>query len=535
MKSEESRATIVGAGIASMAAAVFLVRDGKFKGQNVRILEALDVAGGALDASGSPEAGYIYRGGRMFDYEAYECLYDLMDTVPALSGVAASLKQEMLDFNLEYRSNSKARLVNSRHEILNAGALGLNTRDRMQLLRLTMMSERAIGPRRIADFFGPHFWTTNFWALWRTTFAFQTWSSASEMRRYCLRFLHEFSRLYNLAGVRRTPLNQYDALVRPIRKWLEEQGVRITFNTTVTGVDFSMSGGSRRAERIHYQRRGGQGTVELGENDYAFITIGSMTADSTLGSNRTVPALNRDKTDGTWALWENIASQAPDFGRPQAFAGNVDESKWESFTLTFRDPAFIRRMIGFSGNQPGTGGLVTLKDSSWLMSVVVPRQPHFEGQPDELSVAWGYSLFGDRQGDFVKKKMSECTGDEILSELLQQLGFMDIYDTVMKTTTVRTAMMPYITSHFQPRREGDRPLVVPKGARNFAFLGQFVEMPEDVVFTVGYSVRSAMTAVYTLLNVGRKIPSLYRGLHDPRILVKAIRSAYTRGKPRGQA
>lgn len=192
-------------------------------------------------------------------------------------------------------------------------------------------------------------------------------------------------------------------------------------------------------------------------------------------------------------------------------------------------------MIGFSGSQPGTGGLVTLKDSSWLMSVVVPRQPHFEGQPDEISVAWGYSLFGDRQGDFVKKKMSECTGEEILLELLQQLGFIDIYDTVMKTTTVRTAMMPYITSHFQPRRAGDRPLVVPKGARNFAFLGQFVEMPEDVVFTVGYSVRSAMTAVYTLLNVGKKIPGLYHGLRDPRILLKAIRASYTRGKPRGRA
>ena len=66
----------------------------------------------------------------------------------------------------------------------------------------------------------------------------------------------------------------------------------------------------------------------------------------------------------------------------------------------------------------------------------------------------------------------------------------------------------------------------PKGSRNLAFMGQFCEMPDDVVFTVEYSVRSAQTAVYALLGSKRRPPAVYKGEFDPRVIYKAFRALH---------
>lgn len=315
--------------------------------------------------------------------------------------------------------------------------------------------------------------------------------------------------------------------MRPVQAWLERQGVRIERGVRVTGMEFDIgAGGERRAERICFERDGTAGAYELGSRDYAFITIGSMTADARYGGDDTVPELVRDKRDGAWNLWETLAREASDFGRPGAFNGNVDEAKWESFTLTMRSPALLKRIEEFSGNAPGTGALMTFKDSRWLMSVVVPHQPHFDGQPEGVYTLWGYALFVDEPGEITGKKMSDATGQEILTELLGHFGFDDITEEVRATTTVTTVMMPYITSQFERRDVRDRPLVIPRGSVNFAFLGQFTEIPEDVVFTVEYSVRGAMHAVYGLLGVDKEIPAVYHALSDPMTALRALKAVF---------
>ncbi|MEU6998127.1 oleate hydratase [Nonomuraea sp. NPDC046570] len=516
-------AYLVGGGIASLAAAVFLVRDAGVDGGSVRVLEELPVAGGALDGSGDPVKGYVTRGGRMLEEEAYVCLWDLLDSVPTLTDPDTTVKQEIWDFNRTWRTKAGARLVNARHEILDAADLGLSARDRAELFRVLALPERVIGSRRIDEFFSEHFFTTNFWAMWRTTFAFQTWSSAIELKRYLLRFTQEFPRIHTLAGVRRTVLNQYDSIVRPVQKWLTDRGVVFEYGTTVTDIDFEQEGGARRVTRLVTQH----GPRDLGPGDLAFITLGSMTSDSTYGDDDHAAELIRDGRDGGFRLWRNIAGKAPDFGRPDVFSGNVDQTKWVSFTLTMRSPLLLRRIEDFSGNAPGTGALMTFVDSGWLMSIVVPYQPHFAGQPDDVFTLWGYGLFPDRPGDHVPVTMAQATGQEMLTELVRQLGFEDDLEEIRRTTKVIPVMMPYITSQFQPRGVDDRPLVVPKGAANFAFLGQFTEIPEDVVFTVEYSVRGAMHAVYGLLGVDRKIPGIYHALADPKVAFEALKTALT--------
>ena len=152
-------------------------------------------------------------------------------------------------------------------------------------------------------------------------------------------------------------------------------------------------------------------------------------------------------------------------------------------------------------------------DSSWLMSVVLAHQPHFAEQPAGVYVFWGYALHPDRIGDFIAKPMSACSGEQILRELCGHLNFD--FNTTFAAANCIPCRMPYITSMFMPRAKGDRPPPVPAFSRNLALVSQFVEIPEDVVFTVEYSVRVAQMAVYKLLTIEREIPPI---LHHDRSL-----------------
>jgi len=225
-------------------------------------------------------------------------------------------------------------------------------------------------------------------------------------------------------------------------------------------------------------------------------------------------------------LWEKIAAGRPEFGHHCTFTDRVGQSKWISFTATLRDPTFFSLVRDFTSNIPGEGGLITFAESAWLASIVLPHQPHFIGQPEDVQVFWGYGLHVDKLGDFVKKPMSSCTGREILSEILGHLHIDREAAQILRTSTCIPCMMPFITSQFLTREKGDRPQVIPSGTANLAFTGQFCELPDDVVFTVEYSIRSAATAVYNLLELDREPPAVYKGQHDPRVLFNAFKTLH---------
>ena len=528
-----TQATIVGSGIGALSAAVLLIRDAGMHGSRIRILEESPLPGGALDGAGDAQQGYVTRGGRMFTDETCTCLWNVLDSIPSLATPSRTVRDEVRDFNREVHSDAHARLIDRHHRILDASDLGFDLQDRLELMRLLAMPERALGTRRIEEWFSSHFLDTNFWAMWRTTFAFQNWHSAVELKRYMLRFLQELPRIHTLGGVRRTELNQYDTIVRPTVRWLRAHGVLFEFGTRVVDADFAepdthdganREQGGLRLRTLHCVRDGRPLSYHLGPQECALLTLGSMTADSRNGNDHQAPELVRNPSDGAWTLWKNLARKAPGLGRPEAFCGNVDESKWESFTLTMRSPLLLQRIQAFSGNAPGTGGLMTFKDSSWLMSIVVPHPPHFDAQPDGVFTLWGYGLLLETQGNFIDRTMAQATGQEILTELIHHLGFEDILDEVRRTTTVVPVMMPYITSEFECRAPTDRPAVIPRGATNFALLGQYVEIAEDVVFTVEYSVRGAMHGVYGLMDVDKEVPPIYHGIADPKVALASLRT-----------
>lgn len=497
------QAYLVGGGIGSLAAAAFLIRDGKLPGAAISILEATPLMGGSLDGAGNPTEGYSLRGGRMLTTDNYECTWDLYRSIPSLEVPEQSVYEETLAFNQAYRADSKARLVDRRRAKVPVHSMGFSLQDRLELLRLSQTEEEELGRTCITDWFSPAFFETAFWTLWATTFAFQPWHSAVELKRYLHRFMLEFSRIETLAGVKRTRYNQYDSLVRPLQYWLQAQGVRFVSECNVTDFEHRQVDGQFVVTGLHCQKQGQPSLIAVEEGDLVFFQNASMTDASSLGSMTEAPQKLTKAHSKGWALWEKLAAGRPEFGNPAAFNGSIAESCWESFTVTLDDPAFFERMVRFSGNQPGTGGLVTFKDSNWLMSVVLAHQPHFPNQPADIQVFWGYSLFPDRIGNFVAKPMADCSGAEILRELCGHLRFDP---EILGSANCIPCRMPYITSMFMPRQHGDRPLPVPRGSKNLAFVSQFVEIAEDVVFTVEYSVRAAQMAVYELLGIDRPIP-----------------------------
>eukprot|EP00727_Mastigamoeba_balamuthi_P004374 m51a1_g13935 hypothetical protein (468) ;mRNA; r:870118-871622 len=462
----------------------------------------------------------------MFEMQAYLCTWRLLSLVPLSSGSSKTMMDDVLDFNDEVKSDSRCRLVRDCRKVEDVSRLGFNAEDRIAMIRLMSESEEeAMRRGAVRDVFGEHFFTTNFWYMWCTTFAFQPWHSAAEFRRYLLRFIQEFPQIHTLQGVRRTRLNQFESFAAPIASYLRSKGVNFHTGTIVYDAEMGTADNGQRSYVSKLVLGGGKQPIALDTSkDSVLFTIGSMTANSSIGSHDEAPEMRTSEAP-EWSLWQRIASKGvPGCGNPAPFDHKFEQTKWPSFTVTFRDDKFVEMMQKFSGNQPGTGGLVTFVNSNWLMSAVVPNWPHFSNQPEHVWVLWGYGLYPDKLGNFVRKPMTACSGSELLHELLGHMGMpeQDMREPYVSNATCIPCMMPYITSQFMPRRAGDRPEVIPKGAMNYGFIGQFVELADDVVFTVEYSVRSAMYAVQALTHKSQHIPPLYEGNKHIDVVLKAL-------------
>lgn len=524
---DNKTAWLVGAGLAAMSAAAFMIRDGQLPGAKITVLERLSLPGGALDGIKEPKRGFVIRGGREME-DRFECLWDLFRSIPSLEIAGASVLDEFYWLNKEDPSRSLCRATANRGQDAHTdGLFSLNTSAQKEIVKVFLASRAEMEGKRINEVFSRDFLDSNFWLYWRTMFAFEEWHSALEMKLYLHRFIHHVGGLPDLSTLKFTRYNQYESLVLPLYRWLLDQGVTFHFDTEVTDIDFDISPNSKQATRIHWIRDGAPGGVDLGPDDLVLTTIGSLTENSDNGDHHTPAALNTGPAPA-WDLWRRIAANDPTFGHPDVFGAHIPETKWQSATVTTLDrriPEYVEKICKrdpFSGKIV-TGGIVTARDSKWLMSWTVSRQPHFKQQPPDQMVAWLYGLFVDIPGDYVHKPMQDCTGEEITQEWLYHLGIPDDEIPELAAGGAKTVpvMMPYVTAFFMPRAAGDRPDVVPRGAVNFAFIGQFAETTRDCIFTTEYSVRTGMEAAYTLLGVDRGVPEVFNSTYDIRSLLAA--------------
>ena len=526
---DNKSAYIVGSGLAALTAACYLVRDGQMKGEHVHILEKEQLAGGACDGWKFEDVGYVMRGGREMDNH-FEVMWDLFHSIPSIETEGVSVLDEYYWLNKEDPNYSLCRATVNRGEDAHTdGKFDISDKGAMEIMKLFFTPEEDLQDKKITDFFDDEVLNSNFWLYWRTMFAFENWHSALEMKRYIQRYIHHIGGLPDFKALRFTKYNQYESMILPMIKYLESFGVQFHFGVKVVNVQFDIKPGRKQATRIDVIRDGQEEAIDLTENDLVFITNGGCVENSTMGS-QDKPAEFRPeiKAGGGWDMWRKIAAQDPAFGNPDKFCGNPELCNWMSATVETLDQRIIPYIKKICKRDPFTGkvvtgGIVTVKDSSWLLSWTINRQPQFREQPKDHCLVWVYALFSDKPGDYIRKPMRECTGKEICMEWLYHLGVPEneIEELAEHSANTVPVMMPYIDAFFMPRATEDRPKVVPDGAVNFAFLGQFAEIPRDTIFTTEYSMRTGMEAVYTLLNVDRGVPEVWGSVYDIRALLDA--------------
>ncbi len=526
---DHKSAYIIGTGLAALSAACYLVRDGQMKGEHIHIFEKDPIPGGACDGFEYPGVGYVMRGGREMDNH-FEVMWDLFRSIPSIETEGVSVLDEYYWLNKEDPNYSLCRAtVNCGEDAHTDKKFAVSDKAQMEIMKLFFTPDEDLYDKRIDEFFDDEVFDSNFWLYWRTMFAFENWHSALEMKRYIKRYIHHIGGLPDFTALRFTKYNQYESMILPMVKYLEKAGVAFHYNTRVVNVEFHVEPDRKQATRIEIVTEGETRYVDLTEDDLVFITNGGCVENSAMGSQNTPAPYDPEiKPGGGWDMWRRIAAQSPDFGNPDKFCYDSELCNWMSATVETLDQRIIPYIKNICKRDPFTGkvvtgGIVTVKDSSWLLSWTINRQPQFRTQPKDHCLVWVYALFNDRPGDYIKKPMRDCTGKEICMEWLYHIGVPEnqIEELAENSANTVPVMMPYIDAFFMPRNDTDRPKVVPDGAVNFAFIGQFAETARDTIFTTEYSMRTGMEAVYTLLDVDRGVPEVWGSTYDVRDLLNA--------------
>lgn len=540
---EKKSAYIIGTGLAGLTAAFYLVRDGQMPGNHIHLLEKLELAGGSCDGYKDVHKGFYMRGGREMDNH-FEIMWDVFRDVPSIETPNVSVLDEYYWLNKHDPNYSLCRATVNKGEDAHTNKLfKLDKDSAMALSQLFITPEADLEDKKISDVLPESFWETNFWLYWQTMFAFQKWSSALEMKRYLCRYVHHIDGLPDFSALRFTKYNQYESMILPLIEYLKKHDVDVQFGMDVKNVVIEEVDGKKTAKELIYVKDNKEQSIPLTADDLVFITNGCCTDTSSYGDQTHAPDLSHivNGQGESWDLWKNIAKQAKhdEYGHPDVFCSDTEATNWMSATVETSNEDIIQHIMNICKRDPRagkvtTGGIVTVKDSvnNWFLSWTINRQPQFRSQNKDTVLVWLYALHTDTEGNYIKKAMRDCTGEEICQEWLYHIGMDEskIKDYSKNACNTTTCFMPYINAFFQPRKNVDRPKVVPEGAVNFAFIGQFAETPRDTIFTTEYSMRTGMESVYTLLNVDRGVPEVWGSQYDIRELLRAAYYAVDKKK-----
>ncbi|MBA1395077.1 oleate hydratase, partial [Lactobacillus sp. XV13L] len=136
-----------------------------------------------------------------------------------------------------------------------------------EIIKLIMTPENRLGKQTIEDFFSPKFFQSNFWMYWATMFAFEKWHSAIEMRRYAMRFIHHIDGLPDFTALKFNRYNQYESMVMPVIKYLQQHNVDLRYDTIVKNVLVDTSHDQKVAKKIMLQQGGVAQEIDLTADD----------------------------------------------------------------------------------------------------------------------------------------------------------------------------------------------------------------------------------------------------------------------------
>jgi oleate hydratase len=522
----DSQMYIVGAGLAGLATAVYAIQDANFNPQNIHIIDEKSYKGGALYSEGGAK-GKVYStpGARLLDeiahnhfrwnflkripnmaeQDAMEKLDNSPEALKSYTKFKKTISDDMEDYFKTHHLDGKVRLIDKDKKIIDAHKFGLTGGDLWAVAKfLYFTPERKIQDKRIDEVLPPHFFKTNFWAMYQGVFAFQQWHSAIECQRYMLRFFASISTMTSLHTEMNPPYDSYNAWVVPTVRYLKSQGVDFVMGTRVVDVDFRPTTDEKTITMLHCLQQGVAKDIPIRRNDFTFISIGSKVSDVKIGTMHKAPVTVQvdHPEDGAFLLWQKMAAKQPELGNPLKFTASPDHSEFVIWSCTTKGKVWDRLVLDLTGNKRmGEQHEIVFPDSPWRNIFHVPWQPFVPNQTPDTTIIMGMCEHCGNKGEFVKKPMWASTGEEILTEFSHAFGWEKELPEIIKNSEMTVYYEPYVTSMFLPRNMFDRPKVVPNRSTNLAFIGEYTEMPEDTVFMVSYSTKSAQLAVHQLFDI----------------------------------
>ncbi|KAJ6004663.1 hypothetical protein N7540_013032 [Penicillium herquei] len=499
-------AWVLGIGTASLASAYYLVRDGKIPAHRVHILDAHESEQQILHVKGDSYKGYDQFAGCL-PLPIGAPLKQFLGSIPSIDSPDRTVQDEIRtkkgQTHLEASGDTRFLVHTDRrfHDIP-TNSLGLGIKNRLDLISFILKGEKRLGRDQIKDFLPSLFFQSTFWAIWSAQFGFQPWHSATEFRRTLLEYLEKFHSLNIVTCLDITGYYQYESIFLPIYAYLRSLGVDFQFDTKVTNVTLATRDGHQVISRLDMIQRGFQRCENFEPSTVVFIEPGSTVTGSAIGTDSCPPVWYslhaEEELDEKWALWLELACKSTKFGNPYNFCTRQNESILESFTVTTKDLGFFEHLRCLSKDLSNAGAFFILRESRWRLNICVPDQPVFSNQPEDVRVIWGFALFPHCKGDCVHKSMLQCSGAEIMAELLYHLGLPNIL--IQHTITV-PRVMPRMTSLLLAHSVHDRPLVSPLSTSNIGLVGPFVDIPRYSCVDMSYGVRTAQMAVSQLMDL----------------------------------
>lgn len=166
-------AWILGSGVQSLAAAVYLIEEANVPPNRVHILETIGKADQSTANVGDPVNGYEYRSGAVPVFSGV-WIEDLLCKIPSQARPGKTALDdivELFDVGASNRTLCTRLLAEKSGEIscIKTKQVSLGFRDRRDLSRLSGKTEQALERSRILDHFHESFFRSDYWLIIATT------------------------------------------------------------------------------------------------------------------------------------------------------------------------------------------------------------------------------------------------------------------------------------------------------------------------------------------------------------------------------
>lgn len=480
-----ANAYITGGGLSAFASALYLIRDCGLNPSNVHVF-----SNGSYNC-GNEKTGYICRRNKIINEKNSMNLFDLLKDVNSLDIPDLTVCDEILNI---YRSNPNVRRVTFIDEDKNVSDISDILLDKIQrnmIISLLQTKREKLRSVTIYEAMNTDFFTTPFWKLLSAAYGFTGESSAYEFAN-CI--LHMGG---SICGTMPSDFDSHDEILTPLTEHLRQLGADIRESASVTDIDFE----DGKADAVHFTDNGIRKTVYLNDGDICIFPTDEMAECEAFGSfNEAAPKI----FTSPYQLWEKLSMKNDAFNDPSVFFDEFDSQMSEEFTITLSNRLLHELIDKVTCGALGIDGVIILDNSNWKLTICAVPSTHFKNQSDDIAVIWGTASCFDRDGEYSAKPMTECSGAEILYELVSCLNLQDAWDDIRET------VINVIPCHRKYDRAFISPVpskleIIPTGISNMAVSGDFAESDSGSVFSAEYPVTTARAAAYRLMNTKKKM------------------------------